>query len=324
MEADGTPDFSVVIPVYNNAGSLDQLMQDLDEDLVGRFPGLRSEVIFVDDGSKDESFGHLMRLHEAEPARIRVIKLTRNFGQPSARLAGLRQARGRSVISMAADGQEPASVASEMLRRHIDEGAQVVIGARAGRDETWFRKISSRIFYSLMRRVSFNNMPRGGFSFVLLGRRALDTLLRNSDSRPFFQGQVLWLGYKPEIIEFHRPARIDGQSGWTLRKKINLLVDALVGYSFLPIRVMSLVGVAIAVIGLGLSLLILVRKLFFGTEVDGWAGIMVAILVMGGVQILMLGVIGEYIWRSLAEARGRDEYVIEYSSDEGPAPDINR
>ena len=175
-----------------------------------------------------------------------------------------------------------------------------------------------------MRRVSFDNMPRGGFSFVLLGRRALDTLIRNSESRPFFQGQVLWLGYEPEIIEFHRPARTDGHSGWTLKKKVNLLVDALVGYSFLPIRVMSMVGVTISVIGLALAALILARKLLFGTAVDGWAGIMVAILVLGGVQILMLGVIGEYIWRSLAEARDRDEYVIELTTDEMSPSDTGR
>ncbi len=310
------PDYSLVIPVYNNAGSLDALMDALETDLFSQHPDLVAEVVFVDDGSADDSWERLHGLHLERPGLIRVIKLTRNFGQPSARLAGLRHARGRCVISMAADGQEPPAVANQMLERHLATDAQVVIGARAGRDETWFRKATSRIFYSVMRRVSFSNMPRGGFSFVLLGRRALDVLLRNRESRPFFQGQVLWLGYTPEVITFHRPARFDGESGWTLKKKINLLVDALVGYSFLPIRIMSLVGMGTAVIGLVLATGILARKLFFGTEVAGWAGIMVAILVMGGIQILMLGVIGEYIWRSLAQARDRDEYVIELTTDD--------
>lgn len=319
MDNTGRPDYSLVIPVFNNAGSLDMLMQSLQQDLFAAHPDLRPEIVFVDDGSADDSFQRLMALRREHPAVVRVIKLTRNFGQPSARLAGLRHARGKCVISMAADGQEPADVASRMLSRHLEAKSQVVIGARAGRDETWFRKLTSRIFYSIMRRLSFSNMPRGGFSFVLLGRRALDTLLGNSESRPFFQGQVLWLGYRPEIIEFHRPARFEGRSGWTLKKKINLLVDALVGYSFLPIRIMSLVGVVTAFLGLSLAALILGRKVFFGTEVEGWAGIMVAILVMGGIQILMLGVIGEYIWRSLAQVRDRDEYVIEYASDDEQA-----
>jgi len=311
-------DYSLVIPVYNNAGSLEQLVDRLHEELVDPLSTLSCEIVFVEDGSSDESYETLLALRKRYPSLIRVVKLTRNFGQPAARLAGLRHARGQRVISMAADGQEPPAVAKQMLERSIEKSAEVVIGARAGRDETWFRKVTSNLFFGLMRNVSFQNMPSGGFSFVLLGRRALDALLANQESHPFFQGQVLWLGYTPEVIHFHRPARLDGKSGWTFRKKLTLLIDALVSYSFLPIRVMSLVGVSVAFTGLLYSVLLLFKKLVFGTVVQGWAGIMIAVLVIGGIQILMLGVIGEYLWRTLAQSRGRDEYVIESCSDDRP------
>jgi dolichol-phosphate mannosyltransferase len=154
-------------------------------------------------------------------------------------------------------------------------------------------------------------MPPGGFSYVLLSRKALTVLLSNQEAHPFFQGQILWSGFEPKIIEFVRPAREKGRSRWTMGKRITLLIDGFLSYSYLPIRLMSLMGVIAAISGMLLAMFILTRKIFIGTVVAGWAGLMIVTLIMGGIQMLMLGILGEYLWRTLAQARRREEYVID-------------
>lgn len=304
-------DYSVVMPVYFNEGSLTSTVDALRSEVFDRQPSLRPEIVFVDDGSGDGSFDELMRLRSAHPELIRVIKLTRNFGQPAARLAGLSHSRGRCVISMSADGQDPVALINDMLRAHLDEGCQVVVCARSGRDESWYRSFTSRVFYKLMRRMSFSNMPIGGFDYVLLGRAVVDVVLRNQDAQPFFQGQVLWTGFEPKFIPYHRLERRVGRSRWTFGKKLTLLIDGVLGYSFSPIRMISLTGILVALFGFLFAILFVMRRLFFEVEIPGWSGIIVVVLVMGGVHMLMLGVIGEYLWRTLAQVRGREPYVIE-------------
>jgi glycosyltransferase involved in cell wall biosynthesis len=310
VEAPGV-DCSIVIPVYFNEGAITTTFDSLNERVFLTRPDLTFETIFVDDGSGDGSFEELLRLRDAHAGQVRVIKLTRNFGQPAARLAGLRAARGRCVVHMTVDGQDPPELICDMLREYLSGGSEIVIGNRIGRDEGFLRVLNSRVFYGLMRRLSFPDMPSGGFDYVLLGRRALDVILRNQDASPFFQGQILWTGFRPVFLPYRRLRRQVGQSRWTLAKKIKLLIDGVFGYSFLPIRAISLIGLLSAVGGFGLATAIVMRKLLHGTTVPGWAGITVVMLVLGGVQMLMLGVIGEYVWRGLAESRKRDLYVIE-------------
>jgi len=304
-------DYSIVIPVFNNEGSLATVLEDLLEKFVSVHPEKSGEIIFVDDGSTDGSFELLTGLQAQHPGLLRIVKLTRNFGQPFARLAGLRSARGECVISMAADGQEPAALVKDLFHYHVDEGYQVVIAARKSRDESWFRTFTSKVFYGLMRRLSFPTMPIGGFSFVLLGRSALSEILRCHEAHPFFQGQILWTGFAAKIIEFHRPARISGFSGWTLERRITLLVDAVVGYSYIPIRLMAASGIVAALLGLAYATYIVGRRLSLGALVPGWATVTVLVLVIGGFQLVMLGILGEYLWRTLAQSLRRPEYVIE-------------
>ncbi len=304
-------DYSIVIPVYFNEGSLHSTMEAIREEVVAKNPGLTHEVIFVDDGSGDNSFSELLKIYKKYPGEVRIIKLTRNFGQPSARLAGLFHARGRCLISTAADEQNPTALMNEMLKAYFDEHYEVVICVRTHRDESWYRTLTSRFFYFLMRQLSFKNMPIEGFDYVLLGRKAIDVILRNQEAHSFFQGQILWTGFKPKFLEYRRLERKVGRSRWTFGKKVTLLMDGMLGYSFLPIRLMSLIGICISLIGFGYAVFVLFRKLFWGTQVLGWATLTIAVFAIGGVQILMLGVIGEYLWRSLAQNRNRDAYVIE-------------
>ena len=162
-----------------------------------------------------------------------------------------------------------------------------------------------------MRKLSFPNLPEGGFDFILLGRKVVDFLLRNREAHGFFQGQILWTGFKVKFLEYRRQKRKVGRSRWTFGKKLTYLIDGVMSYSFFPIRAISLIGILFSLAGFLYALLIVVTKIVWGLPVKGWAPIMVVVLVMGGFQMLMLGIIGEYVWRSLAQARNRVPYIIE-------------
>jgi dolichol-phosphate mannosyltransferase len=304
------PDYSLIIPVYYNEGGLIPLMESLQAELVARTPDWSHEFVFIDDGSGDRSFEELLELRRRYD-HVRIVKLTRNFGQLRAVLAGFSVAQGRAVIVMSADGQDPPEMVNNMLNAHFTEGYEVVLCTREGRDESSYRVITSRIFYTLIRKMVFPNMPDGGFDFLLLGPRALRTFLRNLDADPFFQGGVLWMGYKTKFIPYLRRQRNAGVSRWTFWKKLTYLVDGVLSYSFFPIRLLSFVGLAISFLGFIWAIDIFISKLVWGNPVTGWAPIMIVSLVIGGFQILMLGLIGEYLWRTLSQVRNREYFVID-------------
>jgi dolichol-phosphate mannosyltransferase len=304
-------DFSVILPVYFNEGCLWPLVESLRAKVLERTDGLRGELIFVDDGSGDGSYEELIAIQKKHPAFVHVIKLTRNFGQVSALTAGFHYTRSKCVITLSADGQDPPELINEMLRGHFVEGYQVVVCTRSGRDESAFRSVTSKIFYNLMRRLAFPNMPPGGFDYILMSRRALAVYMRNADAQPFLQGYVLWLGFKVKIIEYFRRARSAGRSRWTFGRKLTYLLDGVLSFSFFPIRWMSWLGFLTALLGFAYALLVFVIRIFYGNPVQGWAPIMIVILVLGGIQMIMLGVIGEYLWRTLAQTRKRDLFVVE-------------
>ncbi len=311
-------DFSIVIPVYYNEEALESTLSAIREDVLAAQPGRRAEIVFVDDGSGDRSLEVLLRLRREDPALVKVIKLSRNFGQVSALTAGIAHARGRCVVVMSADGQDPPDLINRMLAEHFDENVEIVVFTREGRDESFYRIITSKIFYRMMRRLSFPNMPAGGFDFVLLGRRACDALLRNREAHPFFQGQILWLGFPIKFMKYRRRERKSGRSRWTFGKKFTYLLDGVMSYSYLPIRLISVLGVITALLGFLYAALIFVLRILVGLPVEGWAPLMITVLIMGGLQMLMLGLIGEYVWRTLAQSRNRDLYIIDtvYDDDE--------
>ena len=269
------------------------------------------EIIFVDDGSGDNSFEELMAIREQYPDFVKIVKLTRNFGQVSAIMAGLSIYTGDCAIIMSADNQDPAELINQMLAYHFNEKYQIVIATRESRDESWYRIWTSRLFYWLMQRLSFKNMPVGGFDYMLLSRKVVDTIWRNQEATPFLQGQVLWTGFDVKFLEYERRERSYGKSRWTFGKKATYLLDGVMSYSFLPIRFLSLIGFIVALSGFLYTIVIIITKLVWGLPIEGWAPIMVSILVLGGTQMLMLGLIGEYLWRVLAQARNRDLYVID-------------
>jgi len=304
------PDYSLVIPVYFNEGCLLPLMASLYSDVISKNPRLTCQIIFVDDGSGDGSLEELLEIREKYD-QVEIVKFTRNFGQVNALIAGFSRAQGKCVVAMSADGQDPPAIINDMLKAYYEEGYEVVICTREGRDESFYRVATSRIFYQLIKKLVFPNMPESGFDFVLFGERALKTYLKNVDANPFYQGGILWMGYKTKFIKYFRRQRLAGKSRWTFGKKLTFLLDGVLSYSFFPIRLLSFIGLLIAVLGFAYAFDIFIEKIFWGNEVTGWAPIMIISLVIGGSQLLMLGMIGEYLWRTLSQVRNREFYVVD-------------
>lgn len=301
---------SIISPVYHNAPSLPDLLKQFQE-LATKNAGDDFEFIFVDDGSQDNSFEVLNRL-VVDESRMRVIKLSRNFGSNAAILAGLSHARGEAVAAIAADLQDPPELLHEMID-HWRQGRKVVLAAREGRDDPGLTSLLADTFYSLFRRFAIKSMPKRGFDFFLVDRQVCDLIRGIQENNAYLMGLILWLGFDPKVIFYHRRAREKryGRSMWTFAKKLKYFADSFVAFSHMPVRAASLLGISISVLGLLYALLIIVLRIFGGRDPEGWTSLMVVMLVVSGVQILMIGVLGEYLWRSLDEVRHRPRFIVE-------------
>jgi glycosyltransferase involved in cell wall biosynthesis len=309
---------SVVIPVYYNEGNIPVTWEVLREAL-SRLPvGHRFEVIFVDDGSGDRSYERCRELQTRHPDLIRIVKLTRNFGQTSAILAGLSQARGDCVVVMSADLQDPPELIPEMVARWHRGEKKIVLAVREQREDSRFAAWTSRVLYALMRRYAIANMPEGGFDNILVDRQVIDFMNSIEEKNTFLQGQILWSGFDPILIPYTRRKREIGRSRWTVSDKVKYFVDGLVTYTVAPIRLITGVGLVVSVLSFMYASLIFCRKIFWDHPIEGWAPIMISILMLSGVQMLMLGVIGEYLWRSYYETRKLPNFVIERLDEERP------
>lgn len=303
-------DCSIVIPVYHNEGSLVKTFEQIMEKVVKNNKELLFEIIFVDDGSGDNSLAVLLDLKKSNKI-IRVIKLSRNFGQASAILAGFTHARGRTIVTLSADMQDPPELINQMIDAYFKENYSIAICTRESRDESFFRKKTSSLFYRIIQKLSFPNMPKGGFDLFLVGSKVKDLIVRANEANPFLQGQILWTGFKIKFIPYERKKREHGTSKWTFSKKIKYLIDGVMAYSYFPLRFMTVTGLIISSIGFLYAIVIFFCKIFGGIAIKGWAPIMIIILVLSGFQMLMLGIIGEYLWRTLDQVRRREPYIIE-------------
>jgi len=308
------PILSVVIPVYFNEGSLEQTataVRDVLEPLVGSDGW---ELIFVDDGSEDGSLDELRRIQRSDPRHCTIVKLTRNFGQVAAILAGFHRARGECCVVMSADLQDPPELIGEMFQRWRTKRSKIVLCTRIEREDSWSVRLTSRWFYRLMGRYAIKNMPEGGFDFFLLDRVVINHVNRIDEKNTFLQGQILWLGYRPEVIPYKRQRRLVGRSRWSLGKKLKYFVDGFVTYTVAPIRLITVAGFAVSILSFSYAGVIVVAKLVWNTPAVGWAPIMVSILMLSGVQLTTLGILGEYLWRDYYETRRLPTFVVEETS----------
>lgn len=305
-------DISIIIPVYYNEGSIKNSYLKISDVIRSNQYVKDFEVIFIDDGSEDTSLDEILKLKQDYPSEnIKVIKFTKNFGQVSAIRAGYSIASGNSVINISADLQDPPSLINNMIDASVKDKYEIVICTREAREDNYFSRKTSSIFYNLIRTLSFKNMPTGGFDFVLISDKVKRALLNNSESNPFWQGQILSLGYKPKFIPYKRLKREIGTSRWTFSKKLKYLIDGVLNYSYLPVRFMSLFGLMVALVGFIYAIYIVIARIYGNVPFTGWAPIMILVLVLSGFQMIMLGVIGEYLWRTLDQVRNRPPYIIE-------------
>lgn len=304
-------DYSIIIPVYFNAGSLTKTYQKLKSEVLNKKADKNYELIFIDDGSGDTSLQELIELKNKDPETIKIIKFTRNFGQVPAITAGYKLAEGRCIINISADLQDPPELILKMLDYHEKENYKIVVCTREAREESFFRRKTSSVFYHLMKKLSFKNMPQGGFDFLLIGKEVRDLIIKNYEANPFWQGQVLWTGYPVKFIPYKRQKREIGKSRWTFSKKMKYLIDGVLSYSYFPLRIMSITGAVISLLGFLYALFIVIMRIWGNVPFKGWAPIMILILILAGIQMLMLGIIGEYLWRTLDQTRKRPLFVIE-------------
>jgi dolichol-phosphate mannosyltransferase len=302
------PLLSVVTPAYNESPNLPVLYERLVHVLAGL--SVAWEWIVVDDHSRDGSFETVAAIAQRD-RRVAAIRLARNSGSHTAITCGLHHASGECAVVLAADLQDPPETLPALLEQW-QAGAQMVWAVRALREgETASTVGFARLYYLIMRRlVGIQELPATGADFFLLDRRVLDAFRQFHESNVSIPALLTWMGFRQATITYDKQARLHGESGWNLSKKLKLVVDSITSFSYLPIRLMSIVGFVVAIVGFLYAGLVTVNALA-GRPPEGWASLMVVVLVVGGIQMLMMGVLGEYVWRALDEARSRPGYLIE-------------
>lgn len=310
------PKLSIVIPVYYNAENLPPLYADLREKIV-EGPDFTYELVFVDDGSGDNSYEVLRGLADKDP-HVRVFRLSRNFGSDAAVLCGLTQSTGDCAVVKAADLQEPTEMLLEMYQKWL-AGDRVVLAVREGREESRSQEWFANLYYRLTRRVALPTMPRTGFDVFLLDRSVIGVLAGLNEANSALSGQVLWSGFQTGTVTYLRRARKIGKSRWTLRKKLRLVSDTLFSFSTVPITLVSVLG-GLSVVGSVLwALDALISKLTNQTHVEGWTMLFIFNLMSFGVIMLTLGLLGGYLWRTFDASRRRPPYIIEEQYTGAPA-----
>jgi glycosyltransferase involved in cell wall biosynthesis len=301
--------FSIVIPVYYNEPNLPETIPQLIE-LGKELADYHLELVFVDDGSGDHSLDILRNFQAQYPETIKVVKLTRNFGSMAAIQAGLKVTSGDCVGMIAADLQDPPELFHEMVK-HWEQGNKAVFAVRQDREEPAIQKMLSNSYYALIRKFAIQNYPNGGFDFFLIDRQVVDHVNRIQEKNTNLMTLIFWLGFKPILIPYIRRNRKKGKSRWTFSKKVKLFVDTFVAFSYFPIQILSTLGFLVALAAFLYGIFIFLHRVFYGVEVLGWVPTMVILTFTSGIQMTMLGILGEYLWRNLDETRSRPYYVID-------------
>jgi glycosyltransferase involved in cell wall biosynthesis len=316
LKASGAcPVFSVVVPVFNEAEGL----REFHRRLSGVMERLGTwEVIYVNDGSTDASLAILSALHGGDP-NVAVINLARNFGKEVAMTAGLDHVAGEAVVVIDADLQDPPEVI-EALAAEWRAGHDVVYAQRRTRDgETWLKTATATAFYRVMERVGHVRLPRNTGDFRLMSRRVVEAVVSLREHHRFMKGLFAWVGFPSKAVLYDRAPRHAGTSKWNYWRLWNLALEGVTSFTMAPLRIATYVGLAVSVLALVYGVIVVTRALLFGSDVAGYPSLLTVILFLGGVQIMTLGVIGEYLGRVFNETKQRPLYFVErfMRADEG-------
>ena len=298
---------SVVAPIYNEVDTLPELHRRLTAALspLGAY-----EIVLVDDGSTDGSWSRLLEL-AASDARLRLVRLSRNFGHQAALSAGLDAARGDAVVIMDGDLQDPPEVIPHLVRKWRD-GYDVVYAVRNEREgETWARVASASAFYRVLQRITSTPIPRNAGDFRLLSRRAVEALSQMPERARFLRGMTSWIGFRQTGVAYDRDPRYAGKSKYPLTRQLRLAVDAISSFSTTPIKAVTALGFALVVFCVAVLAWTLYVRFFTSDSVQGWTSVIAVVLLLGGVQLLSLGVIGQYVARIFDETKQRPLYLVD-------------
>lgn len=315
------PKLSVVIPVYYNADNLPPLYADMKEKLINQID-FDYELIFVDDGSGDNSYQVMQELARQD-RHIRIFRLSRNFGSDAAVLCGLCQATGDCAVVKAADLQEPTEMLLDMYRRW-QEGCNVVLAVREGREESKAQEFFADLYYAITRKFALPNMPKKGFDVFLLDRKVIEVLRRMDEPNSALDGQILWSGFTTGTVTYVRRERKIGKSRWTLKKKIRLVMDTLFSFSTVPITLITGLGVLSVLGSLIWAIDALISKLRGSIHVTGWTMMFIFQLLSFGIIMMTLGLLGNYLWRTFDASRRRPPYLIEIADGQNQPEDTGR
>ncbi len=301
------PKITLVIPVLDEAAGLDALVAELGKCLDGQ--DFAWSVLFVDDGSSDDTLKRIRELNAAD-SRFTAISFSRNFGKEVAIAAGLRHATGDAVVIIDGDLQHPP----EMVPAFVAEwrkGKKIVFGQRRSREsDSWSRRLYSRLFHFIFRHIAQTRLPLGVVDFLLMDRQAVDAINRLDERTRFSKGLYAWIGFPWAVVPFESHDRFVGKSRWSFVKLASFAIDGFVSFSSLPLKVWSYFGAVISLAAIGYGIYFMLRSLFVGVDVPGFPSLIVSIMFFAGVQLVSLGIIGEYLSRIYEEVKGRPLYVV--------------
>lgn len=300
---------SILIPAYNEEEVLEPLYQRLGK-LANDNKSYDFEFLFVDDGSRDKTL-EIIKDYSEKDDRISYVSFSRNFGKEIAMIAGLDHVIGDATIIIDADLQDPPELIPEMIK-YWEEGYDDVYAKRNSREgESWFKKSTSKLYYRLLQRATRIEIQQDTGDFRLLDRKAVEALKQLRESQRYTKGMFSWIGFKKKEITYDRESRAAGVTKWNYPKLVNFAIDGLTSFTTAPLRISSVMGFIISLVAFIYIIVIVVRTLLYGIQAAGYPSIMAVVLFLGGVQLLSLGIIGEYIGRIFNETKGRPLYFIE-------------
>lgn len=300
---------TVVIAAYNEEAALPQLHARLAA-VLDQLKPMDCRVLYVDDGSRDRTWERLQAIAQSDP-RVAVLRLSRNFGKEQALTAGLDLAEGDAAVVLDADGQDPPELLPQFVARW-QEGFDVVYGTRTSREgESWLKKATAKAFYRVMNRLSHTGIPADTGDFRLMSRRVLDALRALRERQRFMKGLFAWVGFPQSAIAYERQPRIAGVSKFSYWRLWNFALEGITGFSTAPLRAATYFGLTTAVLAFFYGALVIVKTLLWGDPVQGWPSMMAVVLFLGGVQLMALGIIGEYLGRLYLETKQRPLYLVQ-------------
>ncbi len=300
---------SIVVPVYQNEASLSDTIPKLLS-LQDKLPAYDLEIVFVDDGSTDGSYEIMKKHYQTQKDSMKIVCLTKNFGQNPAIMAGLMHVTGDCVGIISADLQDPYELFVDMVAIW-EEGIKLVIAERESRSEGGVFGWLSKLYWKLVAKYAISDFPVGGFDFCLFDSQLCDDLIRINEKNPVIFPLIFWLGYDHKVLSYTRQPRDGGKSQWTFAKKLKLTVDTFVGFTYLPVRLITILGLVVSNLSLLYAVVVLVKWCTAGMKVQGWSTIVILVSLFGGLTLFSLGIIGEYLWRILDESRKRPTVVID-------------